>query len=162
MINRYLPLLVFLSLVVTISLFSSQFGAGEWYYKLIKPSWNPPPWVFGPVWSALYVMMAVAMWRVWVSGHPNRVGSLLWWVIQLTLNAAWSWLFFGLNRTGFALLELTALLGVAILCTRAFSSASRTAALLMIPYILWLGFAWVLNLALWRLNGGGIGTIIGS
>jgi len=160
MIARYAWMAVFLLLVIIAASIASSFEAGEWYFTMNKPGWTPPAWLFGPVWSVLYVLMALAMWLVWVSQHYTRVGALIWWLIQLSLNAAWSWLFFGLNRTGWALAEMLLLIGIAILCTRAFSLSSRLAAMLMLPYVLWLMFAWVLNFAIWMMNGGGLGITL--
>ena len=160
MISRYAWLAIFLLLVVIAAAIASSFEAGEWYFLLRKPDWTPPAWVFGPVWSVLYVLMALAMWLVWISGDETRVGSLIWWLFQLGLNAAWSWLFFGLTRSGWSMAELLLLIGAVILCMKAFSSASRTAVLLMAPYLLWLVFAWVLNFAIWSMNGGGLGTML--
>jgi tryptophan-rich sensory protein len=154
--TRMVSLVVFLVLVVTAAWLGSQFPAGEYYAQLNKPSWAPPAWLFGPVWSVLYVMMAVAMWRVWLSGQQARLGALAWWLIQLALNAAWSWLFFGLTRIGWAMAEMALLIGMVILCIKAFSLISKPAAWLMVPYLLWLGFAFALNFSLWTLNGGGI------
>lgn len=129
------------------------FGPGEWYASLRKPAWNPPGWVFGPVWFALYSMMAVAAWRVWREGGWRRQGGPLgWFLVQLALNAAWSPLFFGLRRPGVAFLEIV-LLWVAIAVTLVrFRPVSRAAALLLAPYLAWVSFAAVLNFALWRLN----------
>jgi len=160
LITRYAWLAVFLLLVVITAAIGGSFEAGEWYFNLNKPGWTPPAWLFGPVWSVLYVMMAIAMWLVWDSRHHSRTGSLLWWLIQLILNATWSWLFFGLTRIGWALGEMLLLIGVVIFCTKAFSSSSRLAALLMLPYLLWLAFAWVLNFSIWSLNGGGLGSLL--
>ena len=94
--------------------------------------------------------------EVWQTGHSVRVGALIWWLLQLALNAAWSWLFFGLNRIGWSMLEMTLLIGVVLLCIKAFSTISRTAAWLMTPYLLWLLFALALNFSIWSLNGGGL------
>ena len=160
MILRYVSLGVFLLVVVIVALLGSSFEAGEWYAVLNKPQWTPPPWVFAPAWSVLYVLMAMAMWKVWVSGHHSRVGSLVWWLLQLGLNAAWSWLFFGLNRIGWAMLDITLLIGIVVLCMKAFSAASRMASLLMLPYLLWLLFAAALNFSIWILNGGGLGSLL--
>ena len=154
---RYLTLAVFLLLVVIAASIGSSFEAGEWYFAMNKPDWTPPAWVFAPIWSVLYVLMALAIWTVWMSGHKSRAGSLTWWLLQLGLNVAWSWLFFGLHRTGWSLLDLTLLLGVVSLCVRAFWASSRVAAMLMLPYLLWLVFAWSLNFGIWMMNGGGIG-----
>jgi len=157
MITRYAWMAVFLLLVVVAAAIAGSFEAGEWYFMLRKPAWTPPSWVFGPVWSVLYVSMAVAMWLTWISAHDTRVGALVWWLLQLALNIAWSWLFFGLTRTGWAMAELLLLIGMVILCIRAFSASSRLAAVLMTPYLLWLIFAWALNFSIWTMNGGGLG-----
>lgn len=154
--SRLVSLAVFLALVVMAAWFGSQFPAGEYYALLNKPTWAPPAWLFGPVWSLLYVMMAVAMWLVWERGVQARVGALAWWLLQLTFNAAWTWLFFGLTRIGWAMAELGLLIGLVILCIKAFSLISKPAAWLMVPYLLWLGFAFALNFSIWTLNGGGI------
>ena len=123
-----------------------------WYAGLVKPSWNPPNWIFGPVWTMLYAMMAVAAWLVWRHGGPRRLAALILFGVQLALNVSWSWLFFGLRQPGAALAEIL-LLWLAIGATaRAFGLLSQPAALLLIPYLLWVGFAAVLNWALWRLN----------
>ncbi len=133
----------------------TQFAPGEWYAAMTKPAWNPPAWVFAPVWSSLYVLMGVAAWLVWrqpVSGYRDI--GLRWWFVQLVLNAGWSALFFGLHRTGWALAEMS-LLWLAILITLLyFWRAQRIASYLMMPYLAWVSFAWVLNFTLWRLNGG--------
>lgn len=130
------------------------FMPGEWYAALKKPSWNPPGWIFGPVWSALYTMMAVAAWLVWRRGGFAAQRWLLGlFLAQLALNAAWTPLFFGLHWPGAAFAEIV-LLWLAIVATiAAFRRASRTATLLLVPYLAWVSFAAALNLALWRLNG---------
>jgi tryptophan-rich sensory protein len=151
-----ISLVVFLGLVVVAAWIGTQFPAGEYYALLNKPSWAPPAWLFGPAWSILYILMAVAMWKVWESGQPARRGALAWWLIQLGVNAAWTWLFFGLTRTGWAMAEMAVLIGLVILCIKAFSLISKPAAWLMLPYLLWLGFAFALNFSIWSLNGGGI------
>ena len=161
MVARYVTLGVFLLLVALAAVFAASFEAGAWYFAMQKPDWTPPAWVFGPVWAVIYVLMAVAMWQVWESGHRSRTGSLVWWLLQLGLNAAWSGLFFGLNRSGWSLLDLTLLLGVVCLCTRAFAASSRIAAVLMTPYLAWLIFAWMLNFSIWMMNGGGISRWFG-
>jgi tryptophan-rich sensory protein len=161
MISRYGSMAVFLLLVIAAAAFGSSFEAGEWYYALRKPDWTPPPWVFGPVWSILYLLMALAMWKVWLSGRYVRIGALIWWLLQLGLTAAWSWLFFGLHRPGWSMLEMALLIGVVLLCVKAFAAISRVAAWLMAPYLLWLLFAWALNYAIWSMNGGGLASYFG-
>jgi len=129
------------------------FMPGEWYAALRKPAWNPPGWVFGPVWSALYAMMAVAAWLVWKrGGFVAQRRPLALFLAQLVLNAAWTPLFFGLHRPGLAFAEIL-LLWLAIVATlAAFRPVSRTAAWLLAPYLAWVSFAAVLNGTLWRLN----------
>lgn len=121
-----------------------------WYADLIKPSWNPPGWVFGPVWTLLYLAMAWAGWRIW--RLPQRRAPLALFGLQLVLNAAWSPLFFGLHAPGLALVEILAL-WVAIAATGVcFYRRDRLAGLLFAPYFAWVSFAALLNATLWRLN----------
>jgi tryptophan-rich sensory protein len=125
-------------------------GVRDWYPSLLKPAWNPPSWVFGPVWTVLYAMMAVAAWLVW--RRDGWSGALAWFAVQLTLNAAWSPLFFGLHRIDLALIDIT-FLWVAIAGTVvAFWKVSPGAGWLLVPYLAWVSFATALNFALWRLN----------
>ena len=126
---------------------------GEWYASLRKPAYNPPGWVFGPVWTVLYVCMGVAAWLVWrrraASGRGKALGLF---GAQLVLNAAWAGLFFGLRSPGLALAEIAALLVLVAWTAWAFLGVRRAAGWLMAPYLAWVAFAAVLNLALWRLN----------
>jgi tryptophan-rich sensory protein len=128
-------------------------GPGAWYAGIVKPSWNPPNWVFGPVWTVLYAMMGVAAWLVWLRRPQVPVGpALALFGVQLLLNAFWSWLFFGWHRMGWALLEM-GLLWLAILATLiAFRRVAPAAGYLLVPYLAWVSFAWFLNYTLWRLN----------
>lgn len=130
------------------------FMPGEWYAALNKPAWNPPGWIFGPVWSALYTMMAVAAWLVWRrGGFAAQRWPLGLFLVQLVFNAVWTPLFFGLHRTGLAFVEIL-LMWLAIAWTlAAFWRVHRVAAWLLAPYLLWVGFAAVLNGTLWWLNG---------
>ena len=129
------------------------FTPGEWYAQLNKPAWNPPAWVFGPVWTALYLGMAVAAWLVWrrggFAGAPVALGLFL---AQLVLNGAWSWLFFGLHRPGLALAEILVLWALILATLVAFWAVHRGAGLLFVPYLAWVSFAAFLNFTLWRLN----------
>lgn len=129
------------------------FMPGEWYTMLKKPSWNPPAWIFGPVWSSLYTMMAVAAWLVWKrGGFAAQRPPLRLFLVQLALNGAWSPLFFGLHWPGVAFAEIL-LLWLAIVTTlTAFRPVSRVAAWLLAPYLAWVTFAAVLNFMLYRLN----------
>ena len=124
-----------------------------WYASLHKPSWNPPGWVFGPVWTLIYIMMAVAAWLVWRRGglRVNR-GPLSLFMVQLALNAVWTPLFFGLHQPGWAFVDIV-LLWLAIATTiTAFRRVHRGAAWLLVPYLAWVSFASVLNYTLWRMN----------
>jgi translocator protein len=123
----------------------------NWYAGLAKPSWTPPGWLFGPVWSVLYLSMAVAAWLVWRKG--NAPVPLALFTVQLAFNVAWSWLFFGLHSPGAAFIDII-LLWAAIAATMiAFWRRSPVAGMLFVPYLAWVSFAAVLNFAIWRLNG---------
>ncbi len=126
---------------------------GGWYATLAKPAWSPPNWVFGPVWSLLYLAMAVAAWLVWRRvGFPHAASALNLFGVQLVLNVCWSAIFFGAHRPGLALAEIL-VLWLAILATMvAFRPLSRAAAWLLAPYLLWVAFAATLNFSIWRLN----------
>jgi len=155
MFTAYFSLAVFLILVIIASAIGAGFEAGEWFHvTMIQPSWTPPYWLFGPVWALLYILMALAAWKVWLTGHYSRIQALIWWALLLVLNIGWSALIFGLHRPGWALPLLGLTIGIAIFCIRAFSRLSRPAALLMTPYLVWISFLLVLNLAIWVLNGG--------
>jgi len=151
--EQWLALIGWLALCFGAAAFGVLFGPGAWYANLRKPSWNPPNWVFGPVWTTLYVMMAVAAWRVWrLGGDGGRRTALGLFLAQLALNAAWTPLFFGLRQPGLAFAEIL-LLWLAIgATTTTFFKRDRVAAWLMIPYLAWVSFAAVLNAVLWRLN----------
>ena len=131
----------------------SRFQPGEWYAGLVKPVLTPPPWVFGPVWTLLYVMMGTAAWLVWrTHGLAKAIWPLGLFLGQLALNALWSYLFFGLQRPGLAFLDIVAL-WLGILATLlAFWRAYPPAGLLLVPYLLWVSFATYLNFQFWRLN----------
>ena len=131
----------------------AAFPPGEWYLSLTKPSWNPPGWIFGPVWTVLYVMMGVSAWLVWRrGGFRAQRAPLTWFLIQLALNAAWTPLFFGLHRLGLAFAEMLLLWCAIVATLLAFRPVSRPAAALLVPYLAWVSFAACLNFTLWRLN----------
>jgi len=127
---------------------------GDWYLTLNKPSWNPPGWVFGPVWTLLYTMMAIAAWLVWrKGGFAQQRRPLTLFAVQLLLNALWTPLFFGLHMLGLAFVDII-LMWIAILATiLAFRKVSPAAAWLLVPYLLWVTFAAILNATLWWMNG---------
>ncbi len=122
-----------------------------WYTTINKPSFTPPNWLFGPVWTVLYVLMGVAAWRVWCNSRPAR-GPLMLFAVQLALNLAWSVVFFGAHQIGGVVAVIVAL-EIAIVATIvAFRRIDGLAALLLVPYALWVAFATVLNIAVWQLN----------
>ena len=126
---------------------------GDWYARLQKPVWNPPNWIFGPVWTALYTIMAVTAWLVWKrGGFAGQRRALLFFLLQLIFNALWSPLFFGLHLPGLAFVDLV-LLWLALLATvTAFWKAHPLAGAMLLPYLAWVTFAGALNFAIWRLN----------
>jgi tryptophan-rich sensory protein len=126
----------------------------EWYPTLARPSFAPPSWVFGPVWTLLYLAMGVASRLVWRSGstRPDVRGALVLYAVQLALNLAWSCLFFGLRRPLLALIEIVVLLGVIVATALRFAAVSNAAGLLMLPYVAWVAFATLLNAGFWWLN----------
>lgn len=128
-------------------------SVGSWYQTLAKPSFNPPNWVFAPVWSLLFFMMAVAAWRVWRrDGLRGARAALTLFALQLALNMCWSIVFFGLRSIGAALAEIFVLLLAILATTVVFWQRDRIAGMLFIPYAGWVGYAAVLNATLWQLN----------
>jgi benzodiazapine receptor len=128
-------------------------SVGSWYQALAKPSFNPPNWIFAPVWTALYFMMAIAAWRVWrLDGLRKARAAMTLFALQLVLNMVWSIVFFGLRSIGAALAEILVLLLAILATTVVFWQRDRIAGMLFVPYAGWVAFAAVLNAALWRLN----------
>ncbi|MGI9428553.1 MAG: TspO/MBR family protein [Bythopirellula sp.] len=126
-----------------------------WYQTIAKPAWNPPDWIFGPVWTTLYVLMAIAAWLVrQAEGFKGARVALVLFFVQLALNIAWSWIFFGLHQPGWAFAEILVLWLVIIATTFAFFRCSRVAGWLLVPYLAWVSFAAVLNFTIWRMNVG--------
>jgi translocator protein len=124
-----------------------------WYKTIAKPSWNPPDFVFGPVWTTLFIMMAIAAWLVWKPAGFKEAGlPLSLFGAQLALNVGWSWIFFGLHEPGWAVAEIVILWLAIVATTVAFFQCSKIAGWLMVPYLAWVSFASVLNFAIWRLN----------
>jgi tryptophan-rich sensory protein len=136
----------------------SAFTAGSvktWYPGLLKPAGTPPPWVFGPVWSTLYLLMAAAAWLVWRQrGHEDVRLALALFMAQLILNGLWSFVFFGLRRPGAALVEIVFLLVAIAVTAMQFAEHSPLAFWLMTPYGAWVIYASYLNFGIWRLNKG--------
>lgn len=142
---------IFIALTFAVGWTSAAlFPPDEWYRTLNKPPFNPPDWVFPIAWSIIYVMVGLAGGRAWVAGLMGV--PLLFWITQLGLNGFWSYLFFGLNSPGAALIEVFFFLATIIGFIWSTWKFERTAALLFLPYLAWVSFATVLNAAIWWLN----------
>jgi len=153
MVKSLIGLIFWLGASLAAGWVGSRFQPGEWYAALAKPSWNPPNFVFAPVWSTLYVLMGLAAWLVWRrAGFLKARVALGVFLFQLFLNTLWSYLFFGLHRPDFAFIDIVALWLTILLNAFVFRRISTPAALLMLPYLIWVSFASVLNLQIWRLN----------
>jgi translocator protein len=125
-----------------------------WYAGLAKPSFNPPNWLFGPVWTTLYVLMALALWRVLrVPPLPARRIAVALFYIQLALNAAWPWMFFAAHSPGLGMINIVPQLIAIVATIAAFLRVDRFAGVCLMPLAAWVGYATALNFALWRLNG---------
>ncbi|NDW04446.1 TspO/MBR family protein [Jiella pacifica] len=148
--SRYLALPLFLLLSVGGgALIGLSVETGGWYAELAKPSFNPPDWVFAPVWGTLYILIGVAGWRVWRAGIGTA--QKLWW-LQLALNVAWPPVFFSAHMLGAALIVILALDAAVVAFVAAAWRTERVSALLFLPYLAWVAYASLLNAALWWLN----------
>ncbi|WP_245198281.1 TspO/MBR family protein [Jiella mangrovi] len=151
--SSILSLLVFVAIVLAVAMSGALFKPGPWYETLEKPSWNPPNWAFPVVWSALYVMIAVAGWRVYEAAGLVTLPFLAYGV-QLILNAAWSALFFGMRRPGLAFADVLALWIAVAVNALLFYPIDAVTGLLLVPYLLWVTAASCLNFSVWRRNPG--------
>jgi translocator protein len=153
------PILM-LALFIAITFAAAGLGAfftgtsvSNWYPTLRKPSWNPPAWIFGPVWTALYLMMAVAVWLVWRKrGFDGATAALGLFALQLALNALWSPLFFGLRNPLAGLVDIVPLWAAILATLVCFWKISPLAGALLAPYWVWVSFATALNFVIWRMN----------
>jgi len=155
--RNWAVLVIFILICFIVAAVGSQFTPstteGGWYESLQKPSFNPPSPVFGPVWTFLYFTMAVAAWMVWRSyGARGVTTALVVFFIQLAFNGVWSIFFFGLRNPGLAFLDLVILWALILATIILFWRKSTFAGILLLPYILWVSFAGVLNFFIWRLN----------
>lgn len=153
---RWMALLLWIALCLAVGFLSGRWTAAEiptWYRTLRRPAIAPPNWVFAPVWTALYLLMAVAAWRVWLATPSSaRAWALALFLVQLALNFAWSLLFFRFHAIGAALVEVLCLWAAIAASAFAFARVSPAAAWLLAPYLAWVAFAAFLNAAFWRLN----------
>jgi len=134
--------------------FFTTTGPGSWYQTLEKPTWNPPGWVFAPVWTTLYIMMGVALFFVWKTSTNIRIRNiaLFLFALQLVLNFSWSFIFFKLEEPGWAVAEIIVLWTATLATIFSFASISKLSAWLLVPYISWVSFAAILNYTIWNLN----------
>ena len=124
-----------------------------WYLNIAKPLWTPPSWVFGPVWTVLYALMGISVWLVWRSGRWSLTRkALLTFGAQLLLNTVWSIIFFGVRSPGFAFFEILLLWCVIVATIGFFWQHSKTASVLLVPYLAWSSFAAFLNFTIWQMN----------
>lgn len=132
---------------------AASIQAGPFYTQLLRPAWAPPAAVFGPVWTVLYVLMGIAAWQVWrVDGFRAAKSALTLFLVQLALNALWSWLFFGWHRGALAFADIVLLLALILATLFAFWRIKPLAGALIVPYLLWVTFALALNYSVWQLN----------
>ena len=127
-------------------------AVNSWYLTLNKPSWNPPNYLFGPVWTTLYILMGIAWGMIWNSNSTEKPKAMQFFIIQLVLNFFWSIIIFGMKNISLALFNILVLWIMILLTLIVFNRINKKAAALLIPYILWVSFATALNFAIWRLN----------
>ena len=151
--NKYLSLtfiLLITFLASGIGGFTTATFKEPWYSQIILPSFNPPSWVFGPTWTILYILMSVAIWRIWIKYYDNKILNL--YFFHLFFNTIWSVIFFGFHQIGLALLDLVLILIFIVLLMKIYYSKDKISFSLMVPYFLWSGYALVLNFNIFILN----------
>ena len=151
--NKYLSLFFILLITFAASAIGGYTTASfkePWYSEIILPSFNPPSWIFGPVWTILYIMMSVAIWKIWINKFDLKLLKL--YFIHLVFNATWSIAFFGFHQIGVALINLVTILIFIILLMQRYFIRDKISFYLMIPYLLWSSYALVLNSAILILN----------
>ena len=151
--NKYLSL----TFILLITFLASGIGGfttanfkEPWYSQIILPSFNPPSWVFGPVWTTLYILMSIAIWRIWIKFYDNKILNL--YFFHLFFNMIWSIIFFGFHQIGLALLDLFIILIFIVLLMKIYYSKDKISFSLMVPYFLWSSYALVLNFNIFILN----------
>ena len=151
--NKYLSLLILLLVTFIAPVIGSYVTSvfkEPWYSEIIQPSFNPPSWVFPPVWTTLYVMMSIAIWRVWIAFFNSRILKL--YFIHLFFNCIWSIIFFGFHQIGLALINIIVILFFIVILMKEYLKIDKLSFYLMIPYFLWSSFALVLNASILFLN----------
>ena len=151
--NKYLSLtfiLLITFLASAIGGFTTANFKEPWYSQIILPSFNPPSWVFGPIWTTLYILMSIAIWRIWIKFYDNKILNL--YFFHLFFNMIWSIIFFGFHQIGLALLDLVIILIFIVLLMKIYYLKDKISFSLMVPYFLWSGYALVLNFSIFILN----------
>lgn len=147
---RYLSFIPFLLLVIAAASTGALFMPGEWYQSLNKPSWTPPDWLFGPAWTILYLLIAIAGWKVWQAQGFGP--AVIVWLVGLGLNAIWSYLMFGMHRIDLALYDAVGMLASIVVFIAVAWGIDKCAALLFLPYLAWVSFATALNYSILSMN----------
>ena len=154
--NNLVKAIISIAIPLGIGALGSLFTTPEidgWFRTLQKPSWNPPDWVFGPVWTVLYVLMGIAFFLVWKADRQTgKSTAVTLYVIQLVLNLGWSFVFFNRHAIGWAVAEIAVLWLFILLTIFSFARFHKAAAWLLVPYISWVSFAAILNYTIWQLN----------
>ena len=151
--NKYLSLIIIFLITFIAPAIGSYVTATfkePWYSEIIQPSFNPPSWIFPPVWTTLYVMMSLAIWRVWIISYNYKIIKL--YFIHLFFNTLWSVIFFGFHQIGLALLNIIVILIFILILMKRYLSLSKLSFYLMIPYLFWSSFALILNSSIYFLN----------
>jgi|TARA_B110000914_G_C15218322_1_gene333941 benzodiazapine receptor len=151
--NKYLSL--FLILLITfvasaIGGFTTASFKEPWYSEIILPSYNPPSWVFAPIWTTLYIMMSVAIWKIWIKYFDKKILKI--YFVHLFFNATWSVFFFGFHQIGFALINIIIILFFIIFLMKLYFVKDKLSFYLMLPYLLWSSYALILNFSIFLLN----------
>ena len=151
--NKYLSLLLFLAITFAASAIGGYTTATfkePWYSQIVLPSFNPPSWVFGPVWTTLYILMSLAIWIVWNKTNDNKIIKI--YFLHIFFNALWSIIFFGFHKIGLALIDLLIILFFIILLMKIYFKISKFSFYLMVPYFFWSAYAFLLNFSIFFLN----------
>lgn len=154
---KYIQVIIFILISQTAGIIGSIFTSSsiaDWYVNVNKPSFNPPNWIFGPVWITLYTLMGIASYLIWKARKKNlqTKTALIIYAVHLVLNVLWSIIFFGLRNPGMAFVEIIILLIMILATMYWFFKINKTAFYLFVPYLLWVSFASVLNFYIWKLN----------
>jgi len=151
--NKYLSLVLILIITFMASLiggFTTAFFKEPWYSEIILPNFNPPSWVFAPVWTSLYILMSIAIWKIWISSFDVKILKL--YFLHIFFNGTWSIVFFGFHQIGLALINLVIILIFIFLLMKKYFSRDKVSFYLMVPYLIWSSYALVLNSSIFILN----------